>query len=341
MSSIHLALLLVSYYIFVSASNITNENYTVFIDTLNELNCSSFIDSSIMSPSNEIIKNGPKGDGIYLDPYITNCVKSKFIDPQNLPLIPASKIKALEVNYTFSLQNLYNLESDVTLILTGVFYFKWIDKTRIWTIIPQLTGPKQISLSKGDIWHPIFEISRCLSNDCYIQPEKHTLIFLTKDGKADYALSKLIKINCDIQLNNFPFDLQTCILQFYIRDYKSTQVIIQRHTFFGEMKRFQNDEWNITSVENWPRTYPLLIVDQNNLSNTYNFSLPGFEVKITLQRFSQYYMLNLIAPVLVMSLVGFFTVALPSNSSDKINLAVTVLLGFLFLQTIISSLVPK
>ncbi len=326
---------------FVLSSYTYNNSSIEFKETRYQINCDSFIDFSIVVPVKERIKNGSKEDKFYLEPYITTCVKSKFIDPHILPLIPASKINAVAVNYTFSLQNLYNLENDGALILTGIIFLKWIDQTRIWNIMPELNGPKQISLTKEDIWHPIFEISRCLSNDCYIQPEPHTVLFLSKDGKAEYAVSKLIKINCDIQLENFPFDLQTCNIQFYIRDYKSNQIIIQKHTFFGEMTRFGNDEWNITSIENSPKNFTLSIVDQNNSSITYYFSLPGFEVKVSLQRFSQYYVLNLIVPVFIMSLVGFFTVALPSNSSEKINLAVTVLLGFLFLQTIISSLVPK
>ena len=62
---------------------------------------------------------------------------------------------------------------------------------------------------------------------------------------------------------------------------------------------------------------------------------------IKLRRYSQYYILNLIVPVFVMSTIGFFAVFLPPNTSDKINMTVTVLLGFMFLQSLISTLVPK
>ena len=52
-------------------------------------------------------------------------------------------------------------------------------------------------------------------------------------------------------------------------------------------------------------------------------------------------MCNLLVPVFVMSLIGFFTVFLPPHTGEKISLAVTVLLGFFFVQTIIANLVPK
>ena len=56
---------------------------------------------------------------------------------------------------------------------------------------------------------------------------------------------------------------------------------------------------------------------------------------------SGYYFYNLITPVLIIVSIGFFTVFLPPFSGDKINLAVTSLLGFLFVQEIIAELMPK
>ena len=46
------------------------------------------------------------------------------------------------------------------------------------------------------------------------------------------------------------------------------------------------------------------------------------------------------APNIIISSIGFFTILLPPNS-DKINMAVTVLLGFFFIQTITADQFPK
>ena len=45
--------------------------------------------------------------------------------------------------------------------------------------------------------------------------------------------------------------------------------------------------------------------------------------------------------MLIIVSIGFFTVFLPPFTGEKINLAVTVLLGFLFVQEIIADLIPK
>ena len=40
-------------------------------------------------------------------------------------------------------------------------------------------------------------------------------------------------------------------------------------------------------------------------------------------------------------IVGIFTVFIPAKSEARLNLAVTVLLGFMFIQTIVAGLMPK
>ena len=106
------------------------------------------------------------------------------------------------------------------------------------------------------------------------------------------------------------------------------------------MDKQENAEWKIVTIKDRPSNFTIHARDQYT-SLSYDFALPGFEISIELGRYSEYYLFNLIVPVIVMSMIGFFAEILPASSSDKINLAVTVLLGFMFLQTMISSLIPK
>lgn len=46
-------------------------------------------------------------------------------------------------------------------------------------------------------------------------------------------------------------------------------------------------------------------------------------------------------PVIVMALIGVFSVFIPIGSGDKINLVVMVFLGFLFFQSAIAAMMPK
>ena len=50
---------------------------------------------------------------------------------------------------------------------------------------------------------------------------------------------------------------------------------------------------------------------------------------------------NLIVPVLIMSIIGVFSIFLEAGSNDKMNLVVMVLLGFMFFQDVIAKQLPK
>lgn len=67
----------------------------------------------------------------------------------------------------------------------------------------------------------------------------------------------------------------------------------------------------------------------------------GFVAEVLMERHSEYYLTNLVAPLFVVVLTGLFVVFLPAESGHRIDLSVTVLLGFTFVQTIIASLLPK
>ena len=79
----------------------------------------------------------------------------------------------------------------------------------------------------------------------------------------------------------------------------------------------------------------------NKPNETFNSGTTGFVVELHFRRYTSYYNCNVMIPVLITVAIGFFTVFLPPDSGDKLNLAVTVLLGFMLVQGIITQQVPK
>ena len=109
-----------------------------------------------------------------------------------------------------------------------------------------------------------------------------------------------------------------------------------------------SDEWKVCQTNDYVYNLTGDLYTRNEDGTWHNiptgeFSdpIPGFQVEICARRFSIYYIYNFLVPVMIVSAMGFFSVFLPSNSGDKINLTITVLLGFFFVQGIIASLVPK
>ena len=107
-----------------------------------------------------------------------------------------------------------------------------------------------------------------------------------------------------------------------------------------------SDEWEVTSVEDTLRNFKRKVYERSKGGNhmLLHGEKPegtGFGVYITMKRYTNYYVYTLLCPVIVMAVLGIFTICLQPNSDAKINMAITVFLGFIIIQTIIASLFPK
>lgn len=115
-----------------------------------------------------------------------------------------------------------------------------------------------------------------------------------------------------------------------------------------EYFKFLSDEWELLSTRDYPLNFTVSKYYRNQADGTWaqkpngtlNSGTTGFVAELRFRRYAGYYNCNVMIPVLIIVAIGFFTVFLPPTG-DKVNLAVTVLLGFLFLQGIIAQQVPK
>lgn len=101
---------------------------------------------------------------------------------------------------------------------------------------------------------------------------------------------------------------------------------------------------------NATRTEELLkVVEDNELWTVLNITFENSEhmcasalrCYIFLQRKPVYYVLNVILPILVLSLIALLVFWLPAGSGEKVGLAVTVVLSFTVAQDTMGNIVPK
>ena len=152
-----------------------------------------------------------------------------------------------------------------------------------------------------------------------------------------------------MKLAKFPFDSQTCTIGFFLMDYSPIHVSIKPLNETLQYFDYSNDEWDLTRTYDQSKSWNAKVFlrkadrswERERPNNTYIGRYNGFEVWLTFQRHPAYYIFNIILPVLIISAIGFISVFIPSNSGDRINLSMTVLLGFIFIQSLMATLVPK
>ena len=273
------------------------------------------------------------------------CFKNNPYDISQIPLLENG---VLDIWYTFDFVNLISLANDGTIVMIADLELSWVDEFRKWNS-SELLGLESIYIPTQEIWTPEFVLSNCESDNCVYGANNQTRAKLFSDGVASLMLlRKKFVATCEIDLSTFPYDSQKCTLTFQVFFQLKNRARITSYngTYLKDM--VENDEWNFLYIYDSPTNITYWHYYRGEEGRYYlkerdgeSFQIQGFIVEIALERRATYYETNLIVPVLIISVIGIFANFLGATSSDKINVQVTVFLGFLFLQSLTASIIPQ
>ncbi len=304
------------------------------------LNCRNFVNMEEYGWAELLFAKSETNFNSHLGPWIPNldapllkCLDSQSYDTGLVPIPPGSQDKELVVFFDFVLETMISLSKQGELSLVSFIFVNWTDYRRTWRGSKDLNLPLSIRLAPHSIWHPTFRVAKCHGMNCYIDPDSHTPVSLQYEGFAYYKTTKKLEVLCELDLSDFPFDIQKCPIKFYSFD-QITITGAPRKLGFGD---FTTDDWFILDISGSTANYTL----EGFFDKSKPLNYPAYEIVITFKRDAKYFVQNLVIPVMLVSVVGVLTIILPTGSSDKLNMAVTVLLGFLFLQSIIADLLPN
>ena len=153
-------------------------------------------------------------------------------------------------------------------------------------------------------------------------------VMFTSDGSAMWTETRMFNTYCDVNPQHFPFDTQTCFIKVcgWVTD--ATYVNYTANRIL--LNDFQsNTEWDLVSS----------VAKSIQLNTTY-FNLSVVEFHFTFKRRSGYYVLTVIIPFIVVSILGLMTFSLPPESGEKVSLEMTCLLSFFVIQASVSEHLP-
>ena len=127
---------------------------------------------------------------------------------------------------------------------------------------------------------------------------------------------------CEIDMELFPYDTQTCTLITSTGIYPNTLVSINVVRDGWAMEDFETNLWN------YMYNYRPIVFD-NSVTYSYTF-----------KRKSLYYMVNIVLPLVLLLVLSFGVFWLPPESGEKVSLGITVLLAASVFQLILSDKTP-
>ena len=139
---------------------------------------------------------------------------------------------------------------------------------------------------------------------------------------------------CSVDLTYFPFDRQTCHLQFINSIYNSELLNFTMSTKEVSMDSYsKNGEWDLVSAEPY--------ISHLKAEATGDIRFPLVVLSLTLKRIPTYFVMNVVIPSVLITFLSMVVFWLPYESGEKVSLGITVLLSFFVVLLMISDVTPQ
>ncbi|XP_061171696.1 acetylcholine receptor subunit beta-like [Saccostrea echinata] len=233
--------------------------------------------------------------------------------------------QTLKLDLSFNLCGVNSVDEVAEkLVTTGFIYAVWTDEGLTWSSATN-NNINYIFLMQNDIWKPDLVLKngftkfKEMGGDFYY-------VHVGNDGLVQWRPYEVFETRCSIDITRFPYDKQTCNIIFIVWSYVSVEVSITKSS--GGLVFYEYEENSVWTVES-----------TSNVISNY-----GTESQITfilnLKRKPQYYVMNMIIPVICLGILSLLVFIIPADAGEKMGYSVTVLLSFAVFLTMISAELP-
>ncbi|XP_066152609.1 acetylcholine receptor subunit alpha-like isoform X1 [Euwallacea fornicatus] len=246
---------------------------------------------------------------------------------------------ALSVKIKLKLSQLIDVNLKNQIMTTNVWVEQsWYDYKLKWN--PRDYGNvDMLHVPSDNIWRP--DIVLYNNADGNFEMTLATKATLNYTGRVEWKPPAIYKSSCEIDVEYFPFDEQTCVMKFGSWTYDGFQVDL-RH--IDESKGsttveigidltefYTSVEWDILEVPAIRSEKFYTCCDEPYLDITFN---------ITMRRKTLFYTVNLIIPCMGISFLTILVFYLPSDSGEKVSLSISILLSLTVFFLLLAEIIP-
>ena len=134
------------------------------------------------------------------------------------------------------------------------------------------------------------------------------------------------RVVCDVNIQYFPFDEQTCTMTYYASDESVTSLELDHYLGVDMSEYTENPSWKIVAA-----TRKRYIKNDNW----------HVDVVFKLQRRANFALFTLVAPLLMMAFLNIGVFLVPINSGEKGAFSITIFLSYGIFFTVISDTLPQ
>ncbi len=186
-------------------------------------------------------------------------------------------------------------------------------------------------LYETSVWTPDI----ILYNDANIDSNnlKHTRVMVESNGNVFWSRPGSINSICDFNLENYPYDSQTCLLKFGSWTYSENDLVLTQRKYDIDLTYYkENEEWELLDT-----------TSQTNLMKYSCCSESFYDITFTInfKRIPEYYETHILFPAFAISFLNIISIFIPWDSGERISFAITVMLSIIVFLLLVSDDLPR
>ena len=220
--------------------------------------------------------------------------------------------------------------------LHGLFYAEWVmpqcaqwdfDSLRnVNGLSEQAKRVRSCNFQQQTVWRPDFVVRNSVQGDYAMEKFSGTVKYQSH-GTARWVAGGQYLITCKLSYRLFPFDVNTCCIEFHCQDDFDDVQIEQMKTIILDKFLVEGDIWTLDKAYTHLQKDPF-------------YRTTEMSACFVLRRKGEYYIMTVFIPMASIMLMQLLTVIIDPDL-DRTSFAVTVMLAMAVYQQIFVGLIPK
>ena len=209
----------------------------------------------------------------------------------------------------------------------------WNDNRLTWNT-SQFENIKIVYYPKSELWTPPIKIENDISDSDQFG-ESENLLILQPNGDVLWPVTQTSKFSCEIDITFYPFDIQRCYIKLWFYPISPADLVARTNEPPHPLAAIRAHDFQSGGTWETVDIRCDVTVDQHSGQNQ------RLSYEFVLRRRTTHYILNIVLPVVFLSMTASLVFILPAEAGEKMGVSITVLLTYSVYLSIIADDLPQ